>query len=337
MRVLVTGSAGLIGSHLTDRLLAQGHHVVGVDNFVGGYHDNVADHQHHDFYETDVCDLLIMTSLMSSCDVVYHCAALAYEGLSVFSPVTVVQNIVMGAVTVGTAAVRAGTKRVINFSSAARYGHIGSPYRETATPCPADPYGAAKLAAEKQLELICGTHGVELVHVIPHNVIGPRQKYDDPYRNVVSIMANLLLQGRRPVIYGDGTQRRCFSDVEDLLPVLVTLADCPLEYPVGELFNVGPDEERVMILTLCQKLSHITGHEFDPIHLPARPCEVHLSSCSSDKIRERFGYKTTVSLDQSLRKVVDYIKNRGTREFRYHLDLEIQTKQTPKTWKERMF
>lgn len=338
MRILVTGAAGFLGSHLVDRLLSLGHTVVGVDNFVGGYVDNVVDHPALGFFRVDICDLQSMTSVMVGCNVVYHCAALAYEGLSVFSPVVVTQSVVMGSVTVMTAAIRAGVKRAVNCSSMARYGYrqFDRGYSEIDTPLPIDPYGIAKLTAERQLTLLGQVHGVEVVHAVPHNIVGPRQKYDDPYRNVASIMTNLMLQGKRPIVYGDGSQQRCFSDVEDVLPVLVQMLDCPLD-DVGEVFNVGPDEVTVTIKALCQKLCYLTGAIFDPVYADPRPCEVHQAFCSSDKIRKRFGFKQKVSLDESLQKIVDYVKERGTRPFEYHLPLEIVNDKTPKTWKERMF
>lgn len=336
MRVLVTGAAGFLGSHLVDRLLSLGHSVVGVDNFVGGYKDNINRLPRYFFVEVDITDLRVMTELLRNKDVIYHCAALAYEGLSVFSPVAVTQSVVMGSVTVMTAAVRAGVKRVVNCSSMARYGQQKPPFTENYFPCPIDPYGVAKVTAEVQMNLLSETHGVEVVHAVPHNIVGPRQKYNDPYRNVASIMTNLMLQGKRPIIYGDGSQTRCFSDVEDVLPVLLQMLDCPLEKN-GEVFNVGPDEGSITVKALGQKIADTVGCEFDPVYVDPRPCEVHHAVCSSDKIRRRFRFEQKVSLDESIQKIVDYVRRRGPKPFEYHLPLEIVNDKTPKTWKERMF
>ena len=99
----------------------------------------------------------------------------------------------------------------------ARYGDIKQPFKENDIPDPVDPYGIAKLAAEKVVINLSNTHGIEYNIAIPHNILGPKQKYDDPFRNVASIMINLMLQNRQPVIYGDGEQTRSFSDVNDCI------------------------------------------------------------------------------------------------------------------------
>jgi UDP-glucose 4-epimerase len=277
-----------------------------------------------------------MTEFMSGCDVVYHTAALAYEGLSVFSPTLITENIVTGTVSLVTAAIRNKVKRFINCSSMARYGAQACPFVESMPAKPEDPYGIAKVAAEEQLNLLAKIHKFEAVNLAPHNIIGPRQSYDDPYRNVVSIMVNLMLQDRQPIIYGDGGQMRCFSFIQDDLFVFKKVLDCDL-MENGELFNVGPDEEFVTINHLAKVIANQIGFTLDPIYLPDRPCEVRHATCSADKIRQRFGYETTVTLDEGVTFIIDYIKSRGVRKFKYHLPLEINNEMTPKSWSERLF
>jgi UDP-glucose 4-epimerase len=135
----------------------------------------------------------------------------------------------------------------------ARYGTNEVPFREEYDPRPQDPYGISKVAAEHMLRNLCEVHGVEYVIAVPHNIIGPRQKFDDPYRNVASIMINLMLQDRQPIIYSDGEQKRCFSFVEDCLGCLVEMLDRP--DVVGEVINIEPDEEFITInhLSYLQK------------------------------------------------------------------------------------
>ena len=106
----------------------------------------------------------------------------------------------------------------------ARYGDISTPFKETDKVNPVDPYGVSKVAAENILKILSKTHGIEYNIAVPHNIIGPKQKYDDPYRNVASIMINLILQGRQPTIYGDGTQKRDFTHVEDIADGLYRIA-----------------------------------------------------------------------------------------------------------------
>lgn len=336
MRVFVTGGAGFLGSWLVEELLASGHDVVSVDNMIGGYRDNVVDHPRHSFHEGDITDLDKMSELMFGCEIVYHTAALAYEGLSVFSPTLVTNNIVTGTTSVATAGIRNRIKRFINCSSMARYGVNEVPFRETMAPNPHDPYGIAKVAAEMQLNLLANTHGFEVVHAVPHNIIGPRQKYDDPFRNVASIMVNLMLQGRQPIVYGDGQQMRCFSFVSDDLFVFKKLMDCDI-LEQGEKFNVGPDEEFVTINQLAHRIGELLDFDVRIQHHDPRPCEVRLATCSADKIRQRFGYETKVTLDDGLRSIIDYIKKRGVMNFSYHLPIEIHTEGLPRAWKDRLF
>lgn len=336
MKIFVSGGAGFLGSWFIEDVLKQGHKVISVDNMIGGYADNIVNHKNHEFVHADICDLATVSDVMSGCDVVFHTAALAYEGLSVFSPTMVTNNIVTGTTSLATAAVRNKVKRFVNCSSMARYGANTVPFKEHMQPKPEDPYGVAKVAAETQLNLIGKIHGFETVHAIPHNIIGPRQKYDDPFRNVASIMINLMLQGRQPIVYGDGMQKRCFSFVEDDLYVMTRLLDCDL-YEDGEKFNVGPDEEFVTINELAERISRLLGFWLDIEYHDARPCEVNLATCSADKIRERFGYETKVTLDQGLQTIIDYVKNRGVKPFNYHLPIEIHTAKLPRTWKDRLF
>lgn len=176
---------------------------------------------------------------------------------------------------------------------------------------------------------------MEIVHAVPHNIIGPRQKYDDPYRNVVSIMINLMLQERQPIIYGDGKQLRCFSFIKDVVGSLEKLAFQP--DVVGETINIGPDEEFITILELAELIAGLLNFNLDPIFMEERPQEVKNATCSADKARKMLGYKTEYSLKDGVQEMIDYISSKGVRRFRYHLDLEIVNEITPRTWKNRMF
>jgi UDP-glucose 4-epimerase len=332
MRIFITGIAGFLGSHLAERLLAMGHHVVGCDSLLGGELVNVPPEA--EFYQYDCRDFNAMAKAMKACELVYHCAATAYEGLSVFAPAMVMDNIVTGSVSVFSAAIAGGARRIVFCSSMARYGTNQVPFLESYTPKPQDPYGIAKVAAEQALANLAGVHGLEYAIAVPHNIIGARQKFDDPYRNVASIMANLMLQGRQPFVYGDGEQSRCFSHVEDCLSCLLALG--LTDRGLGEVINIGPDEEFVSINHLFRSLKTITGFEGQAIHLTDRPQEVKHAVCSSIKARSLLGYRTTRSLDEGLNDIVDYIRAIGPRKFRYHLDIEIRNERTPRTWTERL-
>ncbi len=333
MRVFITGIAGFLGSYLAQTMLNDGHEVIGIDNMIGGERDNVPPYA--EFHNVDCNDFFAVSRLMKGCDIVYHCAALAYEGLSVFSPHVVTHNIVSASASIFSAAISNRVKRIVYCSSMARYGSTHTPFHEGWNfPQPRDPYGIAKLAAEDILRSLCETHGIEYVIAVPHNIIGPRQKYDDPYRNVASIMINLMLQGRQPIIYSDGQQTRCFSFIDDCLSCLKEMAFRDVS---GEVINIGPDEQKTTILDLATIIARQLKFDLAPIFLPGRPCEVKTAICSSEKARRLLDYKTTTDLETGLASMIAYIRQRGPRQFRYHIPIEIESDSTPKSWKEQLF
>lgn len=332
--VFITGIAGFLGSHLADAFMAKGWHVSGCDNLIGGYKDNVP--KNVTFYQQDCLDLEGLTRITSGVDVIYHTACTAYEGLSVFSPSLVTANTVQISVNAMTAGIRNGVERFVHCSSMARYGSQDKiPFTEDMSCKPQDPYGIAKLAAEMLLKNLADVHGMDLVIAVPHNIIGPRQKYDDPYRNVAAIMINLMLQGRQPIIYGDGNQVRCFSSIEDDVDCLVEFATN--RKAIGEVFNIGPDEGSMTINELAKCISSLIGFELDPIYMEGRPQEVKFATCSANKIRQYFGYKTKMTAEETLRQMIAYIEERGPRKFAYHLPVEIVSEKTPKTWSQKIF
>ncbi len=333
MHIFITGVAGFLGSNLADFYIKKGFRVSGCDNLIGGDEENVS--KMVEFYRGDCENLEYMTSIMKNVDLVCHTAAYAHEGLSNISPTLICNSNVTGSVSVFTAAIRNKVKRIVYCSSMARYGNIKMPFKEDDTPNPIDPYGVSKLAAEKILKILCETHGVEFNIAVPHNIIGPKQKYDDPFRNVASIMTNLMLQGRQPVIYGDGTQKRCFSDVEDCIFCLDKLLLDPTIK--SQIINIGPDEEVITIKELFEKISNKMKFNQPPRFFKDRPNEVKFASCSSEKARSILGYKTTVDLDASLDKLINFVKRKGPKEFKYGYKLEIDNDVTPETWKKRVF
>ena len=333
-KIFITGVAGFLGSHLAEHMLKDGHRVIGCDNLIGGYLDNVPPGV--EFYSYDCSDREAMMKIIDGVDVVYHCACTAYEGLSVFSPHLVVKNTYEITTSVLSAAIANKVKRFIMCSSMARYGtQATSPFMEHMHPAPQDPYGIAKLAAEQTVINLCETHNMEYVIAVPHNIIGPRQKYDDPYRNVASIMINLMLQNRQPVIYGDGEQQRCFSFIDDVVNPLKILRAS--DSVVGEIINIGPDEELITINKLAKVIANQLNFDLNPIYMEDRPCEVKIATCSADKARKLLGYETKTNLEEGINSMIKYIKDRGVKPFRYHLDLEIVSDITPKTWRDKLF
>lgn len=334
MKIFISGVAGFLGSHIADRMIEDGHQVIGNDNLIGGYRDNVP--KDVEFYECDCNDFDKMKELLKGVDIVYHTACTAYEGLSVFSPKLVAQNTYLNTVSMASAAISNNVKRFVTCSSMARYGTQDKvPFTEDMICKPQDPYGISKFSAENVLKNLAYVHGMELVIAVPHNIIGPRQKYDDPFRNVASIMINLMLQGRQPIIYSDGEQKRCFSFVQDDIDCLQKLAF--QDNVVGEVINIGPDEEFVTINHLAQTIAELLDFDLKPIYMKGRPQEVRLATCSADKARRLLGYKTKYTLKQGLSLMIEYIRNRGVKPFKYHLPIEIVNDKTPKTWTDRLF
>jgi len=327
-KILVTGAAGFLGSHLAEKLSKMNHKVIGVDNMIGGYKDNVP--SNIEFYDFDCCNLQKMNDVMKGVDVVYHCAATAHEGLSVFSPFEITKNNFLASVSVFTAAIQHKVKRIIFCSSMARYGDQKTPFTEDMKPKPVDPYAISKVAAENVLINLCELNSIEWVIAVPHNIIGPRQKYDDPFRNVVSIMINRMLQKKAPVIYGDGEQKRCFSYIDDCISCLIPMLD--QKNLNKEIVNIGPDEEFVTINKVSEICSNVTGSNLKPIYRKDRPREVKHATCSANKARKLLNYETKTDLYNGILKTFNYIKERGPKPFDYHINIEIENELTPDSW-----
>lgn len=330
MKVFITGIAGFLGSHVADAWLAKGAEVIGCDNLSTGEMENVPAGAR--MFRLDCRDQHHIGAGMRGCDVVYHTAALAHEGLSVFSPHLICDNVLGASASVFGAAIQAGVRRIVHMSSMSRYGVGDPPYRESDEPRPVDPYGIAKLASEEVLRSLAQAHGVEYVIAVPHNIVGIRQAYTDPYRNVASIFINRMLMGKPPIIYGDGSQVRCFSPIADILPGLVMMGEN--EDLDGEIINIGPDSGEMTILELATILADIIGFDGPATFIPGRPMEVHHAVCSSGKARSLLQYKPKANIRDTLAEMVEDIRRKGPKPFRYGLNVEIRSDLTPKTWTE---
>jgi UDP-glucose 4-epimerase len=332
-KIFITGIAGFLGSHLADAFIEEGHDVAGNDNLCGGYESNVP--AEADFYRIDCTDLEELNESMKDADIVYHTAARAHEGLSVFSPAQINESIYQATTYTLSAAANNEVDRFIYCSSMSRYGDQATPFTEEMEPKPQDPYAISKVASEKMTRLMAGIHGFNYVIAVPHNIIGPRQRFDDPFRNVASIFINRMLQGKQPVIYGDGEQKRCFTFVQDNVRPLKRLAF--EDNVIGETINIGPDNEFITINTLAEVLADILEFDLDPIYMDDRPQEVKLANCSADKARRLLNYEPQYTLHDGLEEMVEYIKREGPGEFDYeHLELEIVNEKTPKAWTDQL-
>ena len=335
--VYITGAAGLIGSELVSLFYYKGWKVKACDNLIGGLRSNIDKFINSiDYKNIDILNYKDLVEHMKGSDLVLHCAALPYEGLSVFSPKIVAENIVGGTVSVASSCIANKVKKLVNFSSMARYGAQKPPFTENMPRNPEDPYGLAKAQAEEHLELLNKLHGLDYFTVVPHNVIGIGQRYMDPYRNVLGIMINRTLMGKPIVIYGDGSQKRSFSNITDCSDAIWSLITSDKKL-TGEIFNIGPDDNEVTIKELAIMVSQSCKSELNIIYFPDRPAEVKNAWCSSEKIKTQFNYNTTKTLKTTIDEMVAWISERGTEEFIYDsLSLEFITEKTPKTWVERL-
>jgi len=336
VKIFVTGVAGFLGAHIAREGIARGWVVAGVDSMLGGDASNVPPEVH--WRIADCNDTENYDYLLRDVDVVYHCAAAPYEGLSVFSPQMVFSNTLMSTVALLRAAINAKVKRFVFCSSMSRYGDQQAPFTEDMPAKPVDPYAIAKVASENVTRNLCELHGMEWIIVIPHNIYGPGQRYYDPYRNVAGIMINRVLLGKPPIVYGTGQQVRSLSYIDDVTGPLLQLATADV---AGEIFNLGPDSEaeETTIVNLAHRVRSILGcgrGELEPLFFPPRPAEVFEAHCSAVKARKVLGYEPTWTLDAGLAAYVNWVKLRGARPFEYHLPLEIITDKTPRTWSERL-
>jgi len=328
-KILITGVAGLVGSNLCGAL--QGSYtVVGVDNLIGGYKDNVPDTI--TFLPKDVIDISL--SDLNGVDVVVHAACTPHEGLSVFSPSLITQNTYGISVDLLSKSIAAGVRKFIFLSSMARYGTQEKwPFTEDMQPKPQDPYGIAKYAFEQTLKNLAETHGIEYTIVVPHNIIGRGQKYNDPFRNVAGIMINRMLRGLQPIIYGDGQQMRSFSDIRDVIEPLEKCISSSVTN--SQVINVGPDDNFISIINLAEIIASILGFELNPVYVKERPREVRMANCSADKARLLLGYNPKIELEETLSDMINWVRSRGTLPFDHSLPVEIISEITPITWSDK--
>ena len=327
--VLVTGGAGFIGSHVADALIARGHRVTVLDDLSGGFRENVP--AAASFVEGSITDYHLVDRVFreNSFDHVYHLAAYAAEGLSHFIKRFNYTNNVIGSVNLINAAVNTGVKTFVFTSSIAVYGGSTLPPMTEASPVePEDSYGIAKHAVELELRACQELFGLNYVIFRPHNVFGPRQNIGDRYRNVVGIFMNQILQGRPMTIYGDGTQTRAFSYIDDVAPLMAEAIDAPASW--NQTFNVGADQP-YSLLQLATAVAKAMGVAPEVSHLEARH-EVQHAHSTHDKARSTFGARPQTSLDEGLARMAAWVREHGARTSAAFESIEV-TKNLPASWR----
>jgi UDP-glucose 4-epimerase len=316
---LVTGAAGFIGSHVVKALLNEGHEVVGLDDLSGGFAENVD--RRARFIEGSVVDVSLIDRLFAEnhFDYVFHLAAYAAEGLSHYIRRFNYSNNVLGSVNVINQAIINDVRHLVFTSSIAVYGENQLPMTEDMVPQPEDPYGIAKYAVELDLAAAHRQFGLNYTIFRPHNVYGEHQNIGDKYRNVVGIFMNQIMKGEPIKIFGDGTQTRAFSYIDDVAPVVARSVEHP--EAVGQVFNIGADYP-YSVNELADVVCATFRVEPEIAYLPARN-EVQHAYASHDKVRKVFELGSPTTLEVGIGRMAEWAKQVGARTTKEFEGVEV--------------
>ena len=288
MKILISGHTGLVGSNLYKRLIKDGHEVAGL---------SYPDHDLRDEKKTDEAILAFKP------DVVYHLAAMAAEARGQVSPVDMTQRNIGIFVNTLKASINAGVKKFLYTSSVAVYGEANVPYREDGPTIPKDVYGVNKLASEQILKIMAKVYGFDYVIFRPHNIYGPGQMMDDPYKNVVALFMRKLLEGDSYILFGEGKMRRAFSYVDDVIDTFVDSMKLS-----NVTMNIGSDKS-ISIKELSDLLQQITGLSVPIDMQPGRPQEISMFLADHKTQNELLNYKET-PLEEGLKKTWEWVKKK---------------------------
>jgi UDP-glucose 4-epimerase len=311
---VVTGGAGFIGSHLVERLLRDGQTVRVVDNFLTGRRENLTEllrtcPDRLTLHEVSITDLEALRPVIDGAAYVLHHAALPSVPRSVANPLETHDHCVTGTLNVLQAARAAGVRRVVYASSSSIYGDIAGDHKvETMPPQPISPYGAAKLAAEYYCRVFYETYGLETVSLRYFNVFGPRQDPTSEYAAVIPRFITQMLDGRPPLIYGDGTQSRDFTYVENVVEGNLLAATAP--GAAGSFMNLATGGS-VTLLELVAKLNGLLGTDFAPTLAPERPGDIKHSQANVDKARALLNYTPVWDFDAGLARTVAWFRQQA--------------------------
>ncbi len=324
---LITGGAGFIGSHVVKHCLDMGHKVVVLDDLSGGFEDHIPEGAV--FVEGTITDTTLVQQLFTkySFDYVYHLAAYAAEGLSHFIRHFNYNNNLIGSINLINESIKHKVKCFVFTSSIAVYGKGQLPMTEEMTPIPEDPYGVSKYAVELDLRSAHEMFGLNYVVFRPHNVYGENQNIGDKYRNVIGIFMNQIMQGKKLTIFGDGTQTRAFSYIDDVAIPIAKSVEIPAAY--NNVFNIGADKPysvNELATVVCREF----GVEPDITYLAARNEVLHAYS-DHHKAQGIFGASTGISLEEGITRMANWAKRVGARQSKEFDNIEI-TEKLPEGW-----
>ncbi len=307
MKILVTGGAGFIGSHLVAALVEDGHTVRVLDNFSTGKRANLEGvRRDAEIVKGDCADLARARQAARGIEVVYHQAAIPSVARSVQEPVESHRSNATATLHMLVAARDAGVRRFVFAGSSSVYGDLpGLPKREGATPRPLSPYAVDKLASEHLVTVFAELFGMENVTLRYFNVFGPRQDPSSPYSGVISLFVTALLAGRRPVIYGDGLQSRDFTYVANVIEANRRALEA--RGLRGQAVNVATGE-RTTLRTLLAVLARDIGRKPVAKLAKARPGDIRHSLADIGAARRLLGYRPVIALDEGLKRTVAWYR-----------------------------
>jgi nucleoside-diphosphate-sugar epimerase len=308
---LITGIAGFIGSSIARELLTRGERVRGIDNFATGKRENIQEIADRiEFEEADLLDLDAMQGACRGVDCIFHQAAIPSVPKSVKDPLGSNRANVDGTVNLLVAARDASVARVVYAASSSAYGDTPTlPKREGMTPNPISPYAVAKLASEYYMMSFYRCYGLETVSLRYFNIFGPRQDPSSPYSGVLAKFTTQMLRGEAPTIFGDGTQSRDFTYIENAVQANLRASQAPGDKVAGRVFNVASGT-RIDLNETCRLLKELTGYEGAIQYGPERGGDIKHSLADITQAKEAFGYEPTVTFEEGLRHTVAWYRGR---------------------------
>lgn len=328
MKILVTGSAGFMGSWIAEELLKKGHEVLGVDNLSGGSLGNI------DKHKCIISDLRNKESIYRIVkefkpDVLYFLAANARECASFFQPIDIIENNLYAYVNTLEPCIKYGIKKVVLFSSMSRYGDSDVPFNETLKPKPVDVYASNKVAMEEITIQLAGAHGFDWTIIVPRNVYGEKQSLKDRFRNFIAITINHIMREEDIIIYGDGNNVRSFSYIKNSLDCYIK---CLEEKTNHKIINIGGMLPKTINDISKIIISNFKNYSGRIRYLPERYGEVKKAWATYDISVSLLGYKEEYSLEQGIKNMCDWAKFKGPQEWS-HDCLSLLNDKVPETWK----